>query len=219
MIRGLRRLIVLGGAVLALTLAGVVVHALWLTYGAGPPEPARVIIVLGGGMEEDGTLAPETARRAEFGAELYAQGLAPRIHFTGGPVIGGLPGPGDQMRAVAMALGVPAEVTSTENASRSTLQNALFSREMLGDLVKGPVILVSDGYHLGRSWVSFRWAGYGPPIELAAATAFGDRTPPGQALRLVREATAWWFNGARMGLWYGMTLAGVPESRLIDALQ
>ncbi|HEU0223517.1 MAG TPA: YdcF family protein [Paracoccaceae bacterium] len=219
MIRGLLRLLAGGVGLIAVTLLAVAGHALWLAHAAPPPAPAGAIVVLGGTMEEDGSLGRETARRAEKAVELYQAGLAPRIHFTGGIEIGEIRGAGDLMREFALARGVPPEASSAENFSRSTLQNALMSRPILGELADGPVILVSDGYHLGRSWLSFRWAGYGRPIGLAAATAFGDAPPADQALRLVREAAAWWFNLSRIGLWHVLDRAGMAESTRIALLQ
>ena len=128
-------------------------------------------------MDDDNTLAAQTRRRVEAGVALYEAGAAPRIHFTGGSPRNGRPGAGEQMRALAVSLGVPAAVTSAESLSQSTLQNALFSRPCSARSPTAPVMLVTDGFHLARAWASFRWAGYGP-VRLAAATAFGDQRRP-----------------------------------------
>lgn len=213
----LRRAMLAGAILLAGTAACVIAQALWLARVADLPEPAGVIIVLGGAMEDD-ALGRETIRRTETAARLYCQGLAPRIHFTGGGQSATSRGAGAQMRALAQRLGVPRAASSAENRSRSTLQNALLSRGMLGSAATGPVILVSDGYHLGRAWASFRWAGYGPPIRLAAATAFGHRGDADQVLRLARETAAWWFNLARVLVWHGAGLAGLTEAQRLPLL-
>ena len=183
--------------VLALTAAAVTTSAVW--FALNPPgRTADVLVVLGGKMEENNTLAAQTRHRVEAAVALYEAGAAPRVHFTGGSPRNGLPGAGEQMRALAVSLGVPAAVTSAESLSESTLQNALFSRPVLGALADGPVMLVTDGFHLARSWASFRWAGYGP-VRLAAATAFGDGNTREQLGWLARETLAWWFNLARVG--------------------
>jgi uncharacterized SAM-binding protein YcdF (DUF218 family) len=197
--------------VLLATLGGVVLHALWLANLAAEPDPASVIVVLGGGMEDDGTLGGDTAGRTRAGIWLFQAGLAPRIHFTGGVPEDGVPGAGDQMRELAVELGVPPAAASAENHSRSTLQNALMSRDVLGPLAEEPIILVSDGYHLARSWLSFRWAGY-RPVALSAASAFGDQPAADQARRVLREALAWWFNLARIAVWHVAELVGVSEA-------
>jgi uncharacterized SAM-binding protein YcdF (DUF218 family) len=180
----------------ALTALAVTASALWFALNP-PTRTAGVLIVLGGTMTPEHALGAQTRRRVEAAVALYAAGAAPRIHFTGGIPAEGRPGAGAQMRALAVALGVPRAATSAENASRSTLQNALFSRPVLGPLADGPVMLVSDGFHLARAWASFRWAGY-PRVRLAAATAFGDEPLPEQLRWVAREALAWWFNPARV---------------------
>ena len=102
--------------------------------------------------------------------------------------------------------------------ANSTLQNALFSRAVLGDAAHGSVILVSDGFHLARAWLTFRWAGYGP-IGLAAASAFGDQPPAKQLRRVGRETLAWWFNLARIGAWESLDLVLGPDPERVEMLR
>jgi uncharacterized SAM-binding protein YcdF (DUF218 family) len=179
---------------LALTAAGITASGIWFALHP-PTEPAQVLIVLGGDMEADNTLGPQTRQRVEAGVALFQAGAAPRIHFTGGSEAD--PGAGEQMRALAVSLGVPAAATSAESRSQSTLQNALLSRPVLGPLADEPVMLVTDGFHLARAWASFRWAGY-RPVRLAAASAFGPSPVPDQLRSLARETLAWWFNLPRV---------------------
>ncbi len=205
-----------GCLMLVLTAAAVVLSALWLA-SRPPPRPAGAIVVLGGAMGPNLIEASETSGRVRAGVALWKAGLAPRIHFTGGAAEDGRPGAGDRMLDLAVALGVPRAAASAENRSRSTLQNALFSQPILGPLAEGPVIVVSDGYHLARAWASFRWAGY-PVVRLAAASAFGEQTPMEQAERVGRETLAWWFNAARVAVWEIVAkLTGKPPG--IDMLQ
>lgn len=203
---------------LALTAAGVFVDAIRLAR-APLPDPAGAIIVLGGAMTRDNDLAGETIGRVRAGVDLYARGLAPRIHFTGGSPGNGRPGAGEQMRALAIAEGVPAAATSAESLSESTAQNALFSRDTLGPLADGPVILVSDGFHLGRAWLTFRWAGYGPPVALHAASAFGDQPRLMQLRRVARETLAWWFNLGRIAAWEILERVAGPDPARVEMLR
>ena len=136
-------------------------------------------------MTGDNHLGRETIGRVHAGVRLYDAGLAPRIHFTGGSPDDGRPGAGEQMRALAIAEGVPPAAATAESLSESTLQNALFSRAVLGAEADGPVILVSDGFHLARAWLTFRWAGYGP-VALAAASPV--RRPVDRGARPPRRA-------------------------------
>jgi uncharacterized SAM-binding protein YcdF (DUF218 family) len=217
LLRLLARLV--AGFVLALllTAAAVAVHAVWLARWAGPPQPAAVIVVLGGGVYANGRPGPDSLARARRGIALYKAGVAPRLHFTGGHRNPDLPGLGESMAAVALDAGVPAVAISTENDSRSTLQNALLSRAVLPPDEAGPVLLVSDGYHLARAWASFRWAGY-RPVHLAAATAFGGGTPLAQLRRVGRESLAWAFNVARLTVWVGMNAVGLERPETSELL-
>ena len=163
-------------------------------------------------MTRDNRLGDDTAARVRAGVALWQAGLAPRIHFTGASSRRfRRPDAGAQMRALALDLGVPPAAASAETRSLSTLQNALFSRPVLGPLADRPVILVSDGYHLARAWASFRWAGY-PEVRLAAASAFGVTSPAEQARHLARETLAWWFNLARVAVWEAGTLVRGPDA-------
>jgi uncharacterized SAM-binding protein YcdF (DUF218 family) len=182
-------------------------HIAWLERFAGPPRPARLIVVLGGGLDAGSGLSAGSRRRTEAGIALYAAGVAPRLHFTGG----GSPGhrsDGELMRDLALASGVPPEAATAEGRSASTLENALFSREMLGS-TEGPILLVSDPYHLARAWLLFRWAGYGPPVHTFAATSFGHWPPIAWPEIVAWEAAAWWVNLAKVAAW--------PVGRLVGA--
>ena len=194
----LRRLATACLLLLAATLAGVAASAVWFARAAPPPAPGAVIVVLGGAVEDGGRIDASTRARVAAGVALWQAGLAPRLHFTGAAP--GRRGAGTQMRDLAESLGVPAAAMSVEDRSRSTLQNALFSRPLLGPLAGERVILVTDGFHLARAWASFRWAGY-PQVGLAAASAFGQPPLPEQAWRTCRETLAWWFNLARVAAW------------------
>jgi len=114
-------------------------------------QPADVIIVLGAGLGRDNTPGPALTRRALHAADLWAKGLAPVIICTGGK-------PGTRTRAEADACaellrtgGVPAEAIIQEDRSRSTEENAIYTKAMMEANGWRSAILVSDGYHLFRS--------------------------------------------------------------------
>lgn len=214
----LRRMAIVLCSVLVLTAAGVITHAVWLSRQPDP-APADIIIVLGGDMTWLNDLGPQTRGRVRKGVALYKDGLAPRIHFTGGIPDKGKPGAGEQMADLAMSLGVPASAITYESMSQSTVQNAMFSRDILGPEADGSIILVSDGFHLGRSWLSFRWAGYRGPIELAADSAFGTQTRERQARDLARETLAWWFNIARVSAYQALEVVEGPDPERVNMLR
>lgn len=90
-----------------------------------PPEKADCIVGFG-------NFNTDIARRA---AELYHQGYAPKVLFTGGlgrNTEGLLPEPeAVRFAKVAMACGVPEKDIILEDRSTNTAENILFTRELL----------------------------------------------------------------------------------------
>ena len=90
-------------------------------------EPKKADVIVG-----FGNFNTDIARRA---AELYRQGYAPKILFTGGlgrNTQGLLPEPeAVRFARVAMACGVPEEDIILEDRSTNTKENILFTRETL----------------------------------------------------------------------------------------
>lgn len=102
------------------------------------PEPADVIVVLGGNHE-----------RELYAAELYRQGLAPRIIMTGcGPFAG-------QMAQIAVEAGVDNKDIIVESKSESTYDNARYSRDIVLEHHFNTAIVVSSPYHMRRSKLVF----------------------------------------------------------------
>lgn len=93
-------------------------------------QPQKADCIVGFGNFND-----NIARRA---AELYFQGYAPRILFTGGlgrNTLGLLPEPeAERFARVAMACGVPENAILKEDKSTNTAENILFTKKMLEDL-------------------------------------------------------------------------------------
>jgi uncharacterized SAM-binding protein YcdF (DUF218 family) len=122
-------------------------------------QPADVIIVLGAGLRRDNTPGPALTRRSAHGASLWHAALAPTILCTGGN-----PGSRDRTEADACAellraAGVPAGAIILEERSRSTEENALYSRQLMDERDWQTAILVSDGFHLFRANHIFQMAG------------------------------------------------------------
>lgn len=117
-------------------------------------ESADVIVVLGAGLRRDGRPGPALERRTAQAAILYQDGYAPNIICTGGYPINA---PRSEANACAELLreeGVPAEVILEEDRSRSTEENAMYTREMMDANGWTTAVVVSDGYHLLRaSWI------------------------------------------------------------------
>lgn len=107
--------------------------------------------MLGAGLTRNGN--PTTAQRfrTRRAGELWHAGRAPNIICTGGS-----PWYTDNSEAQAckdllIADGVPADVIYLEDRSRSTEENALYSRDIMAAQGWQTALVVSDRYHLLRA--------------------------------------------------------------------
>ena len=99
---------------------------------------------------------------AERGAQLYLEGRAPLLIFSGG--LGAITKnlwsepEADQFAAVARGLGVPAESILIENRSTNTGENVVFTRRLLGERGLDPqsFILVQKPYMERRAYATFK---------------------------------------------------------------
>ncbi|MDG3042743.1 YdcF family protein [Roseicyclus marinus] len=196
--RILGRLGLLGLCLWSLTILAVVVTTFALSRPSPPPDAADVIICLGAGVARDDPRQPDAAstRRAEVCAQLWAAGVAPQVIFTGAGLAGH--STAQAMAAHATALGLPPAAARIEAEARSTVQNAAYSLPLLPNAARR-VVLVSDAFHLPRSAVIFRLAGY-PELDL-----FPVQQSAAQSLStwrwMLRESVVIWVNAAR-GLAY-----------------
>ena len=111
------------------------------------------------------------ARRA---AELYHQGYADRILFTGGlgrNTLGMLPEPeAVRFARIAMACGVPEEAILREDRSTNTKENILFTRAMLAErgLPRGHLLGVHQPFMERRIRAAF--GVYWPEVKLTVTS-------------------------------------------------
>jgi uncharacterized SAM-binding protein YcdF (DUF218 family) len=190
-------------AYIVMTLAMLAWTFLWPEPDVREIQKADVIICLGAGMSADGTLDAAALARVDRCVQLFEADLAPAIVFSGGVAHEDGPNAGGQMARYAQSLGVPEENTIIEGRAQSTLQNALFSLDLTRDAQD--IILVTEAFHLPRSWMSFHWARW--EMDLPNTMSFHlimsedvRRTQPENRIGwpvLFRESIAIWFNGAR----------------------
>ena len=209
--RALRWLLALAGA--AFVCSAAAIGAVTFLSKPCTEIDARfdIAVVLGAGMDPNGTLHASTIGRVTAASHLWQEGRTAALHMTGGRAVPDGPAAGAQMKAYAIGLGIEPTRITHEDASLSTLQNALFSAPQLPHDVR--LILVSEGFHLARGWLSFAWAGR-PVSAVCHSTRLRPEAP---ARMLVREVAAFWFNGARAAVWSVLHLFGQPRDR-IDAL-
>lgn len=200
----LRRLARLGLAAFGVLCAGVVGLAVSSPLWERAAPTGAAIVVLGAGLGADGALGPAGQARMARGIALWQTGAAPLLIVTDGPVAAPL------MAARARDAGLPEAALLVDARAASTLQNALNLRAMLEPSEAGPVILVTEGYHVARARASFAWAGV-PVAGHAISTVF--RPGPLNAAKMVlREALGWPFNFARVLVWHAGALFGVDDA-------
>ncbi|MEL6571022.1 MAG: YdcF family protein [Pseudomonadota bacterium] len=208
MSRFLKRISTFGIGVYVMTLAAITAYSTLYTNSTPPPR-ADAIVCLGAGVDENGVLDPAADARARTCAKLYADGVAPRVHFTGGNDAPNAPSGGQAMAHVAHVEGVPEAVTTVEHESRSTLQNALFSKPQIDDVAN--IIIVTDAFHLPRSAATFAAMGDWDQTLWASDHLRPNPFWGEDWTVLHRETLAIWFNLLRYSAWRGATALGVQD--------
>jgi uncharacterized SAM-binding protein YcdF (DUF218 family) len=128
---------------------GITFLQVWSASHQDHAQPADRIIVLGA-AQYNGRPSPVLAARLDHAADLWKQGLAPKIVVTGGKR------PGDQFteaQASAMYLtakGVPDDAIERETSSTSSWESLAASARFLRKEGVTDVLLVSDPYHSFR---------------------------------------------------------------------
>ena len=133
-------------------------------------ETADIIIVLGAGLREDGRPGPALTRRSRHGASLWHEGIAPLVLCTGGLSEYIPRTEAAACREILLGAGLPAGAILTEERSRSTEENAIYSKRILDDLGLSRVVLVSDAGHMLRArWLFHRYGidAFASPVPTA----------------------------------------------------
>jgi uncharacterized SAM-binding protein YcdF (DUF218 family) len=123
-------------------------------YGRGREASGSwdAIVVAGARVHHGGHPSGSLDRRTRRAVELWHAGRAPILVTTGGPRLD-VPAEARIAELLARSLGVPESAIVIEERSRSTDENARFSRELIGDK---RVLVVTDAYHVWRTERLFR---------------------------------------------------------------
>jgi uncharacterized SAM-binding protein YcdF (DUF218 family) len=157
-----RRLVLALGLTVGLALSGPLASLAASLWEVGsPPSPADVIVVLGGGVTWPGELTCQSLVRAQHGAFLYREGLAPRVILSGGGKRGDarVPTEAQLMAQLVRGLGVPESAILIEDQSRRTRENATRSAALMRREHLRKALLVTDAIHMRRARLAFLKAG------------------------------------------------------------
>ena len=135
---------------LLLWLAAVAAWIVWV--GQRDQAGAADTIIVLGAAAYDARPSPVFEERIRHGLDLYRQGLAPKLIFTGG--FGGATARFSESqvaRRYALKQQIPAQDILIESRSRTTRQNLVEAKRLMDAHGMRRVILVSDPLHMARA--------------------------------------------------------------------
>jgi uncharacterized SAM-binding protein YcdF (DUF218 family) len=133
-------------------------------FDANVPQRFDAIVVLGGGVQERGSLRPAhvigeiSLVRTLCGVDLFEHGLADRLVMSAGDASILRPGPEEsvEMKRFAIRMGISPEAILTETRSRTTHENAVEIKRLLNDQ---SLLLVTSTSHMPRAMAHFQAQG------------------------------------------------------------
>lgn len=155
-----------------------------------PSHAADAVVVLGGGVNEDGTLPELALTRVRRALEQYEAGVAPRVILSGRCGLAAPPPKVTEAAAMAdylRASGVPERALLLEEESRDTLGNAYYVRErFLEPNGWRSIRVVTSDFHLSRAaWVFRKILGTG--YDFSFVSAFSGFSPRELIVRALEE--------------------------------
>lgn len=151
-------LLSVAGTLAALWVASAVT-VLW--FAARDRAAAADAIVVLGAAHYRGRPSPVLKARLDHAVGLYARGLAPRLVLTGGIAEGDTASEAAVSRTYVMRQGVPDSAILLENNGRTTHQSLRAVARILDARNLPRAIVVSDGLHLFRTWMTAQHHGLG----------------------------------------------------------
>jgi uncharacterized SAM-binding protein YcdF (DUF218 family) len=143
------RLVIGAVAIVAVVLVGyyvITVYQVWSAARDDDARPSQAIIVLGA-AQYNGKPSPVFKARLDHAAELFREGIAPKIVVTGGKL------PGDEFTEAGAGadylhtLGIPDDAILRETTSRNSWESLRASARFLKARGITRVVLVSDPFH------------------------------------------------------------------------
>ena len=147
-----------------------------------PNYRSDALVVLGRGIDPDGSLPQLARQRVERAAELFAWEVAPRVIFSGrcSLMTDVIPActEGAAMADYAVSLGLPRSAMLVEEESRDTIGNAYFVlRRYLEPNDWNSIRVVTSDFHIQRTaWVFQKVLGLGYDVSFSPAPSELDHS-------------------------------------------
>jgi len=122
------------------------------------PEKFDVGILLGAGIGKDGSITPVGLERVELAVLLFSKGYFDAIISSGGNTSREIP---EKIEAKIMSSflerkGVPQQKIILEYKSKNTLQNALYSKDIVEKKGFRKILVITSDFHMERALMIFR---------------------------------------------------------------
>jgi vancomycin permeability regulator SanA len=150
-------------------------------------RPADVIVVMGAKTYADGHPSDLLADRVRTACDLYKQGLAGHMIFSGGPGDGPIDEP-HAMRTLALRLGVPDSAIIIDSNGLNTAATVRNTLAIFKAMDFHRVLVVSHFYHLPRIKMAYQSQGQ----DVWTTPALQTRIPRDIVYFIFREAAALW---------------------------
>lgn len=144
-----------------LLLAWLLVHTVLISLDGlrNGQQRADIGVILGNKVNEDGTLSERLTQRLACGLALYRSGRVPRLLVSGGLGREGF-WEGTKMREYLLRHGVPDSAIVVDNAGNNTQQTVRNTVQLRAKLPIRSVLVVSQFYHISRTKMLYRQAGF-----------------------------------------------------------
>ena len=153
-----------------------------LPDATGRCEKADAIVAVSGG---------DTMARVDQAIELYKNGWATMLIFSGAALDKSGPSNASAMRAHAIRNGVPAEAIAIEEVSETTAENATNTAKLVEGKQFKRLILVTSAYHQRRASIEFERA-FGEEVTVVSRPVTNDK-----------QWSSWWWM-TPYGWWLGI---------------
>lgn len=160
--RGVRRWLTVVAAIVVLGIVLIpflVFASVYRQSRANEARPADAIVVLGA-AQFNGVPSRVFQARLDTAFDLYQQGYAPMIVVTGGRILGDRYTEAEAGKSYLVDRGVPADAILMENVSHNTAASFEGVQKILSPRGVESLLLVSDGFHLYRSKMLAKDAGF-----------------------------------------------------------